>query len=339
MVKSIPSHKHLIKHLHSYSTLRRLKSLFTSNKPHQPSPPLNPSLSLTPLKNHFFTFQLLPDLFTLLFTSIIFGWINKDRLLIICNNSKTGYHLEIFLQSFNFTSSFLDNEMPVNTNLHFYTSFLRGSIPICIVNTSYSSNSPNFAKEIINNSPIPISIIYFDCTSPSLLEYHSYHMNTRAIYHFIRDRESFISDYDCLDEAICFREFEFDSEQMSHLRYRCENIWSGIRRSDIKKAKTRKINVELLHSKKMEKYFERNPQEKANVLKAIEENTIKTGRSSLGYIPAYLIHQERNVIANAIRSRYDGGKRSRKRRNRKTKMDAYFEALDKGDGSHQLVKF
>ena len=348
MVKSIPSRKKLLLKLHRYSTLRKLLSLY---KEKQSSKTLSFSTTktkqtknnhlLTPIKEHFYTFQQFPDLFTLLFTSTVFGWINKERLLIICDNPKTGYQIEIFLHSFNYNSTFLDKEMPLNTNNHFYNSFLKGNIPICIVNSSYAENSPNYAKEIVNNTPIPISIIYFDCTDSRLLEFHSYHINTRAIYHFISNKELFISNYDTLDEKISFREFEFDSEQMAHLRYRCENIYSGIRKSDIKKEKARKINLELLHSKKMEAYFQKNPQEKLNVIKAIEENTIKTGRSSIGYIPSYLIHQENNPIANAIRSNYSEkgvGKRNR-RRNKKKKMEEYLEALDRGDGSHELVKF
>ena len=325
MVKSIPSRKKLLLKLHRYSTLRKLRALYKeklndktlSSSTTKAKQTKNNHL-LTPIKEHFYTFQQLPDLFTLLFTSTVFGWINKERLLIICDNPKTGYQIEIFLHSFNYNSTFLDKEMPLNTE-----------------------NSPNYAKEIVNNTPIPISIIYFDCTDSRLLEFHSYHINTRAIYHFISNKELFISNYDTLDEKISFKEFEFDVEQMAHLRYRCENIYSGIRKSDIKKEKARKINVELLHSKKMEAYFQKNPQEKLNVIKAIEENTIKTGRSSIGYIPSYLIHQESNPIANAIRSNYSEkgvGKKNR-RRNKKKKMEEYLEALDRGDGSHELVKF
>ena len=80
-------------------------------------------------------------------------------------------------------------------------------------------------------------MLHFQQNQQILLEFHSYHINTRAIYHFISNKELFISNYDTLDEKISFREFEFDSEQMAHLRYRCENIYSGIRKSDIKKAK------------------------------------------------------------------------------------------------------
>ena len=87
-------------------------------------------------------------------------------------------------------------------------------------------------------------------------------------------------EYIELDEKITFSEFKFDLQQMENFRYRCEDIYYGIKRSDIKKEKIRKINIELLHSKQMENFFKENPQEKRNVIKTIEENTVRNIRPS-----------------------------------------------------------
>ena len=295
----------------------------------------------SPNKNHFFTFQTIPDLFTLLYSSIIFKWINSDRLLIITSLPKTGYQIDIFLRTFRFNSIFLDKEMPINTNLHFYNQYLKGIFPICIANIEYNEKSPNFCKEIIKNCPIPITIILFDSFDKNLLEFLAYNSNVRSIYHFISDKEKFIDNYNDLDEEINFEEFSFDVEQMNHLKYRCEDVFSGIKKSDIQKEKTRKINIELLHSKKMEKFFEKNPNEKLNIIKSIEENTIKNFRPSTSYLPSYLIHKEQNPIADAIKNVYSNKIKSHqnRRRNKKRKMEQYFEALDKNDGSSNKIKF
>ena len=200
--------------------------------------------------------------------------------------------------------------------------------------------SKNFAKEILDNTKIPITIIYFDSFSQSLLEYHSFHPNTRSIYHFISNKDNFLDAYENLDENINFNEFEFDKEQMEHLRYRAEDMLNGIRKSDIKKEKMRKINIELLHSKKMQKFFKDNPKERENIIRNIEENTIKNFNPSVTFLPSYLIHNENNVIADAIKKEYKDTKRNRnKRRKKQKKMEQYFEALDKGDGSQNLIKF
>ena len=103
----------------------------------------------------------------------------------------------------------------------------------------------------------------------------------------------------------------------------------------------RKINIELLHSKNMEKFFNENPKEKENVIKTIQENTISNFRPSISFLPSYLIHNENNVIADAIKKEYKNKPKHNRnnRKNKKKKMEQYFEALDKGDGSQNLIKF
>ena len=303
-----------------------------------------PKKDLKLLKNaiseHYYTFQYPKDLYTLLYTSLIFKWIDTTKILILCNTPKDGYTIDLFLRQFRFNTIYLDKEMPINTNNHFYSQYLKNTYQICIINTEYSEKSKNFAKEILDNTKIPITIIYFDSFSQSLLEYHSFHPNTRSIYHFISNKDNFLDAYENLDENINFNEFEFDKEQMEHLRYRAEDMLNGIRKSDIKKEKMRKINIELLHSKKMQKFFNDNPKERENIIRNIDEITIKNFSPSVTFLPSYLIHSENNVIADAIKKEYKDTKRNKnKRRKKQKKMEQYFEALDKGDGSQNLIKF
>ena len=303
-----------------------------------------PKKDLKLLKNaiseHYYTFQYPKDLYTLLYTSLVFKWIDTTKILILCNTPKDGYTIDLFLRQFRFNTIYLDKEMPINTNNHFYSQYLKNTYQICIINTEYSEKSKNFAKEILDNTKIPITIIYFDSFSQSLLEYHSFHPNTRSIYHFISNKDNFLNAYENLDENINFNEFEFDKEQMEHLRYRSEDMLNGIRKSDIKKEKMRKINIELLHSKKMQKFFNDNPKERENIIRNIDENTIKNFSPSVTFLPSYLIHSENNVIADAIKKEYKDTKRNKnKRRKKQKKMEQYFEALDKGDGSQNLIKF
>ena len=292
------------------------------------------------ISEHYYTFQYPKDLYTLLYTSLVFKWIDTTKILILCNTPKDGYTIDLFLRQFRFNTIYLDKEMPINTNNHFYSQYLKNTYQICIINTEYSEKSKNFAKEILDNTKIPITIIYFDSFSQSLLEYHSFHPNTRSIYHFISNKDNFLDAYENLDENINFNEFEFDKEQMEHLRYRSEDMLNGIRKSDIKKEKMRKINIELLHSKKMQKFFNDNPKERENIIRNIDENTIKNFSPSVTFLPSYLIHSENNVIADAIKKEYKDTKRNKnKRRKKQKKMEQYFEALDKGDGSQNLIKF
>ena len=293
------------------------------------------------ISEHYYTFQYPKDLYTLLYTSLIFKWIDTTKILILCDSPKEGYKIDIFLRQFRFNTIYLDKEMPINTNNHFYTQYLKNTYQICIINLECSEKSKNFAKEILDNTKIPITIIYFDCFSKSLLEYHSFHPNTREIYHFISNKDNFLDAYENLDENINFNEFVFDKEQMEHLRYRAEDMLNGVRKSDIKKEKMRKINIELLHSKKMQKFFKENPKERENIIRNIEENTIKNYSPSVSFLPSYLIHSENNVIADAIKKEYkDNTKKNNKnRRKKQKKMEKYFEALDKGDGSQNLIQF
>ena len=302
----------------------------------------HPKLLQNSISEHYYTFQYPKDLYTLLYTSLIFKWIDTTKILILCETPKIGYKIDIFLRQFRFNTIYLDKEMPLNTNNHFYSQYLKNTYQICIINLEYSEKSKNFAKEILDSTKIPITIIYFDCFSKELLEYHSFHPNTRSIYHFINDKDKFLDAYEDLDENINFNEFEFDKEQMEHLKYRAEDMLNGIRKNDIKKEKMRKINIELLHSKNMQKFFKDNPKERENIIRNIEENTIKNFSPSVTFLPSYLIHSENNVIADAIKKEYKDSNKNRnnkKRRKKQKKMEQYFEALDKGDGSQNLIKF
>ena len=302
----------------------------------------HPKLLQNSISEHYYTFQYPKDLYTLLYTSLIFKWIDTTKILILCETPKIGYKIDIFLRQFRFNTIYLDKEMPLNTNNHFYSQYLKNTYQICIINLEYSEKSKNFAKEILDSTKIPITIIYFDCFSKELLEYHSFHPNTRSIYHFINDKDKFLDAYEDLDENINFNEFEFDKEQMEHLKYRAEDMLNGIRKNDIKKEKMRKINIELLHSKNMQKFFKDNPKERENIIRNIEENTIKNFSPSVTFLPSYLIHSENNVIADAIKKEYKDSNKNRnnkKRRKKQKKMEQYFEALDKCDGSQNLIQF
>ena len=64
----------------------------------------------------------------------------------------------------------------------------------------------------------------------------------------------------------------------------------------------------------MQKFFKDNPKERENIIRNIEENTIKNFSPSVTFLPSYLIHSENNVIADAIKKEY---KDSNKNRNNK----------------------
>jgi hypothetical protein len=141
-----------------------------------------------------------------------------------------------------------------------------------------------------------------------------------------------------LDETIGLEEFKFDQDQVSHLRYRSEDIFFSIKKSDIMKAKTKKINQELLHSKNMQDYFKSNPKEREQVIKAINDNSIKRVKPSASYLPSYLIHEQKsNEISQAISMNY--GENSGRRGKKGKKMESYLEALEKNDGTAELIKF
>ena len=250
-------------------------------------------------------------------------------------------------------SVYLDNEMPVNTNRHYMGQFVKGVYNICITSNKFKENASAFQKDIVDNTPIPATIIYFDCIDSELLQYHCFNANTKAIYHFIsKEKEAeFSKKYESIDELITFQNYKFDEDQVSHLKYRCEDIFHSIHKSDIKKAKIKKINQELLYSKNMQDYFKSHPEEKSKVITAIEQNSIKGFKPSATYLPSYLIHKEdgaegiNNQFTNAIKKNYSNiknkniEKKSSNDRKKKGTMEKYLESLEKNDGSAETFKF
>jgi hypothetical protein len=88
----------------------------------------------------------------------------------------------------------------------------------------------------------------------------------------------------------------------------------------------------------MEDYFKTHPEEKKQIVKAINDNSIKRIKPSASFLPSYLIHDDKsNAISEAISMKY--GKGGSIRSKKKGKMEEYFEALEKGDGTAQLIKF
>jgi len=73
--------------------------------------------------------------------------------------------------------------MPLNTNKHFCTQFIRGVYNICISCKDF--NGDDFVSEAVEKSPIPITIIYFNTMSSEFLENHCFNTNVKAIYHII----------------------------------------------------------------------------------------------------------------------------------------------------------
>jgi hypothetical protein len=246
-------------------------------------------------------------------------------------------------------SVFLDNEMPVNTNKHYNNQFHKGVYNICICSTTFKENSPQFSKELLDDSPIPATIIYFDVIDTDLLQYHCFNPNTKAIYHFIakENKTKFTENYESIDERIEFQEFKFDEDQVSHLRYRCEDIYHSIHKSDIKKAKIKKINQELLYSKNMQEFFKQNPDEKSKIIQSIEKSSIGKGiKPSATYLPNYIVHQknstENNEFAQAIYKNYSNKKpkfNSSNDRRKKGTMEKYLESLERNDGTSENFKF
>jgi len=43
---------------------------------------LQPQLSIESIKEHFYTFNLVPELYTILYTTLIFKWIQTDRVIL-----------------------------------------------------------------------------------------------------------------------------------------------------------------------------------------------------------------------------------------------------------------
>ena len=93
--------------------------------------------------------------------------------------------MELFLRSFKFNATYLDPEMPLNTNKHFFSQFQKGNCPIVICSSKYVEQSEQYAELIIDNSPIPVTIIYFDTVDENLLNFHFYNANTKSIFHFV----------------------------------------------------------------------------------------------------------------------------------------------------------
>jgi hypothetical protein len=56
------------------------KSKNKKNKNKEPKEQKEPVLRQEPISEHFFTFQLPSDVYTLLYTSIVFKWIQTERV-------------------------------------------------------------------------------------------------------------------------------------------------------------------------------------------------------------------------------------------------------------------
>ena len=106
-------------------------------------------------------------------------------MIIVTNDVKTGYQIELFLRSFKFNATFLDPEMPINTNRHFFNQFQKGNCPIVIASPKYNDNSYQYSELLVETSPIPATVVYFDTINEALLNSHYFNANTRSLYHFI----------------------------------------------------------------------------------------------------------------------------------------------------------
>jgi hypothetical protein len=65
---------------------------------------------------------------------------------------------------------------------------------VCICSDEFKNNSPNFNHDIVESSPIPPTVLFFNSINVELLEFLSFHINVKAIYHFM-DRDNKVSLY------------------------------------------------------------------------------------------------------------------------------------------------
>jgi len=230
--------------------------------------------------------------------------------------------------------------MPINTNKHNSQQFLKGVYNICIVGTKYNEESSNYSKDLHDSCPIPPVIIFYETIDADVLEHqNTYNTNIKAIYHFIsfESKEAFSRDYESLPKSILFSDYAYDEDQVTHLRYRCEDIYNSVTKNDIKKAKMKRINTELIKSKSMEKYFVNHPDEKALIIKSLQESQINTTRPSVSYLPEYLIHDDNknNVVEQAIKITYskqqEGSVKAKKKIGKMEKYLASLEVEEKPD--------
>ncbi len=80
--------------------------------------------------------------------------------------------------------------MPLTTNKHYCSQFIKGAYNICISCKEFKGE--DFVSEAVDKSPIPVTIIYFDTTSSKLLDNHSFNTNVKAIYHIISNENKVI---------------------------------------------------------------------------------------------------------------------------------------------------
>ena len=263
---------------------------------------------------HHISYQNTTDLFTLLYTSLVFKWINSDKIIILVEGPKLGYKLEIFLRNFKINSVYLDQCNPLSTNLHFFNAFLKGHYKVLILDPISFNKNKNKSKkkkkidysifsaisQVINST-----VIFFDYIDPYSIEEVSCDSRVKEIFHFINvpNQEVLKENYSLISDDISFEPFKYNDEQLKHLRYRCEDIYHQITKNDIKKTKFKKINQELLHSRKLKTYFEQNKEEKEKVIENINKNSIKKYKPGVEYLPSYLVHQEKTSdIKNLIES-------------------------------------
>lgn len=282
--------------------------------------------------NHKLVFHKYIDLFTLLYTSIIFKWLNSERLILIVDSIDTGYKLEIFLRNFKIDSIYLDRNNPINTNLHFASQFYKGAFPILITHDEYTKTSIQYAYQSIDKCLIEPSIVFFNMTNPYLIEEVSCKPKVKSIFHFMSTdfKTTFKNEYSTISKLIIFEDYSYDKEQFKHLMYRCEDMFHQIKKTDVQKTKIKKINQELLNSKAMIGYFQDNPDEKERVIRTINENSIKKFRPSVGFLPGYLIHEnnKNSVVQSAIEESYFVGKKRKKNEKEKRKMNEKEEEED-----------
>jgi hypothetical protein len=81
----------------------------------------------------------------------------------------------------------MDSEMPLTTNKHYCSQFLKGAYNICISCKEFKGE--DLVSEAVEKSPIPVTIIYLDTTDSKLLENHSFNINVKAIYHIISNEK------------------------------------------------------------------------------------------------------------------------------------------------------
>ncbi|KAG8235867.1 hypothetical protein J437_LFUL016474 [Ladona fulva] len=237
----------------------------------------------------------------------------RGKTIIFVSTVDRCYKLKLFLEQFKIPTCVLNSELPASVRCHAVNQFNQGLYDIIIASDELALEDPKqqpvktkrkkdkesgvargidfqFVSNVINfDFPKDVSSYIHRAGRTA----RGNNQGTALSFVSISERplmtevENYLKSVSG-DETSAFKAYQFKLEEVEGFRYRANDAWRAVTRIAVREARLKEIKQELFNNKKLQTYFEDNPNDLQTLRHDKALHTVKV-QPHLADVPDYIV--------------------------------------------------